>query len=410
MVILVSMAFAGSLDDTRATAQRFPQDYSAQVALAQTATDPQEVLRAWQAAAALVPGGNLETDVGLVSAELAVGDVAAARRAAAAAVARDPASAVVWRLDTWARVTPTSLEAPEWAELSSEPSLAHARRLDPDSPYTWCARGYSRLRLGDDATARQDFAKAGTCAGTVPPSKAGAVGLFGAVDLFAGGDVAVDTTAWAGGHVADRVYGELFVRDVETLPATGAPAGTTLEALGRAGYDTGEVGADLDGGVLVSLSPTTGVVPVVGGRVRLTHGVGLGGSGVVTLYDDLTAWQGEAHVDVPLVRALHLTLGGQLDQAGPLGFAALSLRTHPVDVTLGGRFGTEERPVDLDTFTVWDVPRTFGPGASLDTRIHLARHVDLHVGYALHLLPPTATDAAGALHQLSLGIVYGGSP
>ncbi|HND32468.1 MAG TPA: tetratricopeptide repeat protein, partial [Myxococcota bacterium] len=231
MFVLILSAWAGELEDVRAAAQRYPQDYSSQLRLAQVATDPKEALEAWKQAWTL-SGGNLEVYPGLVQAALAVGDVALAREVAAEAVEKAPESAVVWRLQALALATPKGVEASEWATLHSQAAVRAALSREPEGMWSDCLRAWNRLRLGDLPGVRQVGAE-GDCAPSLSEKAPLSAGLFLSGTVVPTQSLGGSGTLWAGTSLKQGLSLELLGRYSAYQAASAGGSGGDGAAYGR---------------------------------------------------------------------------------------------------------------------------------------------------------------------------------
>lgn len=464
MFVLILCAWAGELEDARAAAQRYPGDYGSQLRLAQVATDPKEALEAWKQAWSL-SGGNLEVYPGLVQAALVAGDVGLAREVAEEAVAKEPESAVAWRLQALALATPKGLEAADWATVHSQNAVRAALIREPEGLWSDCLRAWNRLRLGDLPGVRQVGAQ-GNCAPDLDDKATLSAGLFLSGTMANGQSLGGSGALWAGATVKQGLSLELLGR-YSAFQVVGGGGGGGGAVYGRVGYGRGLVGGSVFGGgslgtsggsveppagtdepAFVSTASQTGTVGV---QLWAKYGLSLHLEGLLSrgsnteraeVPEDLPAgapappadftyaersWQLSAGVGVPILRGLHLELDGQLSdfyqennsgnllsyvsiptEYGPLGLgsAALHYQRTGLDLVVGGRFGKEVNPFRVQSLLYYDLDRPFGSSFFAEGSVRLAPPLWLNLGYDYLSLPETAAEESSNLHMATLGLVF----
>ncbi len=465
MFILILSAWAGEVEDARAAALRYPQDYGTQLRLAQVATDPKEALEAWKQARA-ISAGNLEVYLGMVEAALEAGDVLLAREVGKEAVTLAPESAVAWRLYALAQATPSRLEAPAWATLRSQKAVRAALSREPEGMWSDCLRAWNRLRLGDVAGARQVDAQV-DCAPDLGGKTALSAGFYLSGTAVPTQSLGGSGTLWAGATLDQNLSVELLGRYSAYQVPTGGGGGGGGALYGRLGYGRGVAGGSVFGGGSWGSTNTLTEPPIggnepallvtrsstgsVGGQIWAKVGLSLHLEGVVSLGgntdhaefpegapvgapaapEDVAyaerGWQLSGGIGVPILRGLSLELGGQLSnhyqesrngdlltyvdiptEVGPLGLgiAAVRYQREGLDLVAGGRFGQEINPFRVGSLLHYDLDRPFGSSFFAEGSIRLAQPLWLNAGYDFLTLPETTAEDASSLHMVTLGLVF----
>ncbi|MCA9540622.1 MAG: hypothetical protein KC620_17105, partial [Myxococcales bacterium] len=227
----------------------------------------------------------------------------------------------------------------------------------------------------------------------------------------------------------------------------------------RAGFDHHGHGARLVGGRLSSDTDTIAEgALVVGAQAWFTAYATLRLEGALTRYNDGAATQVSAAVYLPLLRHLHLEGGAQMTRytldepqattmlvpAGPppppgapppamvevpiepgtlvpveytdgtphwSGFATAHLRFDAFNLSVGGRLGTEVRPVRLAEPTLWNIDDALTGSAYVQGTVPLSDAFTLFAGYEINRLD-TEAEPNALIQTLTTGLVvtYGVSP
>lgn len=324
------------------------------------------------------------------------------------------------------------LQAPEWANVQAQKPARVATSLAPGDGAAWCALAWSEERLGDTPAAAQAFAKAAATGGACAPSPKG--GLRGGVWL--GGLVAGGKEDWrhgglavarVGGPISDTGYAEVTVRGLVTGAGTAGTVGVG-EAWGRVGV--ARHGAELLGG----LHDDGGISGVIGGRARVSYGATLRLEGALGRYDDGHGDQLGVSAYVPLASLFAVELSAQREDLTPdsvvfpppmgappvppairgmmSGFAVAHLRASSgADLAIGGRLGSELRPVRFDEPSLWLDDRPALGSALVLLEVPLRGGLDLYVADELYWLraPIDATASRVDLAAIGLTFPLGGS-
>jgi len=430
------LARAAALSDT------WPQDYAAAVGWARaavTAERPEDALRAWDRAMAL-SGGNLEVLLGRSATLLELDRVVEARLDARGATALAPDLPASWNGRAWAQRHTPGLASGAWGLLDAETSYRRALRLDPDDATAGCGLAWTRLALGDRVGAEQAFrlrfeadpaddcAARGAAESRPRITGGGALVVAGVVrdghPLYAGGP---SLLVQGGLEIADLAFVQVTGRFLWLLPsreAAGGPPGSPQSLNGAAPYDQQEIwlraGADHRGSggqVLVGIfnaSTADAAFATVGGQGWLTWGATLRGEGSFARYADGDTVMGGLGVRVPVTSFLSLDGGLRLsswlpaegDDEGPLvaGQASALLELGRLGLEVGGRFGTEVRPLRFADPTLWNTTERYGGGLFVDGSIELHENIGLTLGYELLRMQPVDGSDDRHTHVFSLGV------
>lgn len=433
-----------------AESDTFPQDYAAAVRYAQaamTAERPELALYAWDRAMAL-SGGNLEVLLGRSLTLLDLGRVVEARLDARSATDKAPDQPVAWNRRAWALRHAPKLASGAWGDLGAEASYRQALALDPDDPTAACGMAWSRLTLGDRLGAERAFrlrfeqdpaddcAAQGAAASGPRIAGGGAVVVAGIVrdghPLYAGG---LSLLVQGGLEIADLAFVGVTGRFLWLFPtpgsgaqtgAVGPPGGPGTGLNATTPYDQQEIwvraGAHHRGSggqVLVGVfnaSTADDTFATLGGQGWVSFGATLRGEGAWAGYADGETAMGGAGLRVPVTSFLALDGGFRLsswmptdsDSEGPYAAGQVSalLDIDRLDLQIGGRFGTEVRPLRFGQPTLWNTTERYGGGLFIDGSIELHDNIGLTVGYELLRMQPVDGSDDRHTHVFSLG-VYG---
>ncbi|MFT4625671.1 MAG: hypothetical protein ACI8PZ_004342 [Myxococcota bacterium] len=391
MPLLAAWLVAASAQDlaaARAEFDAFPADYTASVVYAWAAWndgDPDASLEGWRRAEAL-SSRNLETTTGSVLPLVALQRWREAAAAARDAVTLAPQEPLPWTIRGWAwRYRPLVLGI---GESEARRSYRTAVALDPDAGAAWCGLGWLRLARGDRLGAARAFALSGSECGPGASARArprwtGGAALLGAVSGWSGHP----SRAVGGGGVVQAwfAHGELVSarltgRTVAVGLRPDAVGGSVRQHEGWAELGVGHAGSGVK---LVGGLPggTSGAGQVAGVRAWAT----LGATGRVELacarWTDAAQRQVAGGLAVPLgipitaearvqSTSLRFDAGGSVSGLGGT-LAARWTGDGPVQAVVGGRVGTEWRPIRVDEPSVWNLlePLRGGGFGGLDVAV-----------------------------------------
>lgn len=434
-----------ALAELVAATETYPQDHAAAVALAWAAYGAERFemsVGAWDRAIAL-SDGNLDDHLGRSLALLALGRVPDARADARSAVELNPDLPTTWARLAWTQRHPVGVEAPVYGQLAAASSYRRALVLEPEDALVRCGLAWVRYSLGDSLGAQarfiaqlmddpsDDCAREGAVA-TAPTVRFG--GAVSAAGLLYDGHSAntggLSVLVQGGATFADVAFLELSGRFLGIDRGTVSDDYTQEELHAR----VGAAHAGFGGQLLVSvLHGSTEPEPaaVISGQVwggagvtgRIEGSIGSHGDGMAQMLGGgvrvpvASFLQLDARVRVSTWRSAFpvpdpITLQPIPAEAeGPFvnvqGSALLDIgRLH---LELGGRGGTEVRPVRFDEPTVWNTTARPLAGAFVDGAVDLTEHFALSFGYeALSMRPTDGTSDDYFIHVLSLGFTVEG--
>jgi hypothetical protein len=363
-VIAALLALALAADPV-AEAERWPQDYAAQVAGARAATEPERALALWTRAHAL-SGGDATTFTALVDAALARGDLAEARRLAREAV--DAHGLEPWPHLLRARALAAVNGPPSWRARVARRAVRHAVAVAPEDPSARCALAWNTAWLGPsdapvaeldptcDPNAQLDAAPRWRASASATAAPILWTDEKPRAGLALGARAAWDERAWVGLTARGIAAGE---------------AGAQQELWVDAGGVDGSVGGRLLVGA-TRFDGGPGPVAVAGQAWASAGRLSLDGAVARTAYEDGEAWQAEASARWLLSSRWRASAGAQLTtHGGEPGLApvlGLTLAEARWGVDLTVRAGRELRPLRIDAPVLWNLATPIDGSASLSAR------------------------------------------
>ncbi len=429
-----------------AAAETYPQDHGAAVALAWGAYRAgrfEMSIEAWDKAVAL-SGGNLDDHLGRSLALLELDRAADARADARRATELAPDLPAAWSRLAWTQRHAVGVEAPVWGRLAAARSYRTALALEPGDALAACGLAWTRYTLGDTLGAQARFVRQ---LQDDPSSDCAREGAVATAPLARFGGAVSASGLLYDGHIANTGGLSVLVQGGATFADV-----AFLELSGRfLGIDRGEVDDDyiqqelhlrvgaahagFGGQLLVSMlgnNAETTPVGVISGRVW--GGAGVTGRLEASLgsYSDGTATMIGGGVRIPVLAFLQLDArvraswwrGPELppppdplapappepETEGPFvnvqGSALIDAgRLH---LEVGGRGGTEVRPVRFDEPTVWNTTARPLAGAFVDAAVDLDDHFALTFGYEALAMRPVDGSDDYFIHVLSFGFTVEG--
>jgi Flp pilus assembly protein TadD len=420
----------GALSSLAEAAAAFPEDFGLRLQLAALllrAGDWVGSATAYRVALAL-SGEDLEARIGLADALAGAGSWAEARPILAALVEQRPGNAGLH--DRYAR-------ALFWLEAYSAAEAQYRLALEarPDEPDARLGLAWIAERRGERVSARAGFEEVQRLRPEDTSARAGLAALGTAsrvTPFFHTGVMFSDSTVsptsqylLVGGlsaQLLDRwLVGGLY-RWSGAFLGLAPPGASSLLAQQHEGhlsvaFADQRWGVGLHGGYVgVVATPTTSVahsggLAALSGRVTLWGDLTASVSG--TFYDDLKVWQADLGYSLPVASHLELFLGGRLIVAGgsPLGAVRGEVRVFGASwlVAAGATYGTQLRPVELDTSSIYNLSDPLLWRAWARARVQLGTHVNVFASYDYERYqhPGTQlTDSGGHRVTLGLGLTF----
>ncbi len=422
LLLLPSLAMAAPIEPLQRAFEAFPDDYATAVALAKGAYAEGRFelsLEAWDAARD-ISDGNLETRLGRVMTLLALDRVAEARLESAAAVASTHDDSA-WLTHAWAMRQAMGFEAPVYSLLGAE--SAYGRAID--APDAACGRAFTRVELGDSLGSRATFVRLLEA----NPSDACALAGASRPTIRFGGGVAGSATLYqdhpsnvAGGAL--ELHGWIDVADFAFFGVSGRYLGIASEDTSAEPYEQGELWLraglrhrGIGGQLLVAVvdrNTTDVAAPVIAGQVWASFGPTVRLEGSWSEWTDGEAAMFGVGIRVPVLSflsfdaALNLSSISTDDAVNPSGSGAVIFDWDRFSLKVGGRGGTEVRPVRFDEASVWNTTEYLGASAFLDGTLKLNDHFGLTFGYEVARLEPSDGSDARHTHVLTFGVTAEG--